>query len=237
MVEAVETQQQPFTEADVAQLHEKVRELAQQTYTDEEELEDWLGELDSELQEISGLQERGDRLQRALKELQEEAVRVLEDLRARSVEPAVEQVEALTLLRGASEVLHERWPEGEPPNEWKGVTFREGQVSKLSFWLWTELKSLPAEVGGLLALTSLDLGSTAITTLPAEVGGLRALTSLDLSRTAITTLPAEVGGLRALTYLNLSDCRRLTSPPPKGTPPGRSRCQRLATRSAPRRPA
>ena len=132
----------------------------------------------------------------------------MEDLRARSVEPAAEQVEALTLLRGASEVLRERWPEDKPPNEWRGVYFKEGQVSELSLFMCRTLKSLPAEVGGLRALTSLDLTSTSLTTLPAEVGGLRALTSLDLCDTAITTLPAEVGGLHALTSLNLGIRRR-----------------------------
>ena len=90
--EAAETQQHSFTEADVSQLHEKVRELAQQHFTDKDELERWLGKLDSKLQEMSDLQERGNHLQGVLKQLQEE----VEDLRARSVEPAAEQVEALT---------------------------------------------------------------------------------------------------------------------------------------------
>ena len=99
--EAEEAQQLRFAEEDVSQMKEKVRELAQQRYTDEDELESWLGRLDSRLQEISDLQERGNLLQGALKELEG----WVEDLRARSVEPAAEQVEALKVLRGASEVL------------------------------------------------------------------------------------------------------------------------------------
>ena len=106
----------------MSQMHEKYREIAQQHYTDKDELEFVLGHIDSKLQEMSCLQERGNYLQGALKGLQEE----VEDLRARNVEPAAEQVEALTLLRGASEALRERWPEDKPPNEWKGVTFKEG---------------------------------------------------------------------------------------------------------------
>eukprot|EP00964_Phaeocystis_antarctica_P047108 scaffold27240_cov64-Phaeocystis_antarctica.AAC.4 len=133
-------------------------------------------------------------------------------LDAQDAGPAAEQVEALMLLRGASEVLRERWPEDKPLNEWKGVTFKEGQVSELSFEDCANLESLPAEVGGLLALTSLNLSGTALTTLPAEVGGLRALTSLDLSGTRLTMLPAEVGGLRALTSLNLSGTALTTLP-------------------------
>jgi hypothetical protein len=220
--EAEEAQQLRFAEEDVSQMHEKVRELARQCQglaqglgssehiTDKEELESWLGELNSRLQGISDLQERGDLLQGALKELEEE----VEDLRARSVEPAAEQVEALKVLRGASEVLRKRWPE-EPPKEWEGVTFKEGQVSELSLEGCDDLESLPAEVGGMHALTSLNLiGCKAITTLPAEVGGMRALTSLDLSgSTRITTLPVEVGGLPALTSLNLGGCRVITTLP------------------------
>ena len=151
--EAAEAQQLRFAEEDVSQMNEKVRELAQQLmHTDKEELESWLGRLDSRLQEISDLQERGNLLQGALKELEG----WVEDLRARSVEPAAEQVEALKVLRGASEVLRKRWPE-EPPKEWKGVTFKEGQVSELSLEDCDDLESLPAEVGGMRALTSLDL--------------------------------------------------------------------------------
>ena len=75
--EAAETQQHSFTEADVSQLHEKVRELAR-LHTSALVRVPLLrkryllpGELDSELQEMSDLQERGNRLQGALKELQE----------------------------------------------------------------------------------------------------------------------------------------------------------------------
>ena len=39
--EAEEAQQLRFAEEDVSQLNEKVRELAQQRYTDKEELESW----------------------------------------------------------------------------------------------------------------------------------------------------------------------------------------------------
>ena len=68
MVEDGETQQQPFTEDEVSQMHEKVRELAQQRLTDKDELTGWSGKLNSELQEISDLQEQGSRLRKALKQ-------------------------------------------------------------------------------------------------------------------------------------------------------------------------
>ena len=56
--EAAETQQHSFTEEDVSQMHEAVRELAQQVLP-KEELEGELGKLDSTLQEISDLHRSG----------------------------------------------------------------------------------------------------------------------------------------------------------------------------------
>ena len=58
LVEAAETQQHSFTEEDVSQMHEAVRELAQQVLP-KEELEGELGKLDSTLQEISDLHRSG----------------------------------------------------------------------------------------------------------------------------------------------------------------------------------
>lgn len=48
----------PFTEDEVLQMHEEIRELAAGMYTNKEELDNFLGELDSELQENGDLQER-----------------------------------------------------------------------------------------------------------------------------------------------------------------------------------
>jgi Leucine-rich repeat (LRR) protein len=39
---------------------------------------------------------------------------------------------------------------------------------------------------------------------PAELGGLTALTGLDLSKNKLTSVPAALGGLTALKTLNLS---------------------------------
>eukprot|EP00964_Phaeocystis_antarctica_P073597 scaffold45165_cov66-Phaeocystis_antarctica.AAC.3 len=216
MLKAVE---QPLTEGEVSQMREKVHALAQQHYTDKEELEAWLGKLDSELQE-SDLQERGNDLQWALKKLEAEVkyrrapYKVTDGVRSNDG-PAEEQVEVLKLLCGASELLRMRWPEDALRRRKAGRIFsKEGQISELNLEGCTDLRWLPVEVGKLLALTSLGLERTALTTLPAEVGGLRALTSLDLSYCkALTTLPAEVGGLRALTSLDLSYCKALTTLP------------------------
>ena len=69
------TQQQPFTEGDVSQMHEKVRELAQQVIP-KERLAWWLGELDSELQKMSALQERGIHLKKVQEKLEAKAMQI-----------------------------------------------------------------------------------------------------------------------------------------------------------------
>ena len=74
-MEAGATQQQPFTEGDVSQMHEKVRELAQQVIP-KERLAWWLGELDSELQKMSALQERGIHLKKVQEKLEAKAMQI-----------------------------------------------------------------------------------------------------------------------------------------------------------------
>ena len=75
-----------------------------------------------------------------------------------------------------------------------------------------QLTTLPESIGGLNALTSLNLGVNQLTTLPESIGGLTALTSLNLFSNQLTTLPESIGGLTALTYLNLG-LNRLTTLP------------------------
>ena len=53
-----EDEEPPFTEDEVGQMHEEIRELAAGIYTDKTELDNFLGELDAELQENADLQER-----------------------------------------------------------------------------------------------------------------------------------------------------------------------------------
>ena len=53
-----EDEEPPFTEDEVGQMHEEIRELAAEIYTNKTELDNFLGELDAELQETADLQER-----------------------------------------------------------------------------------------------------------------------------------------------------------------------------------
>ena len=65
-----EEEEPPFTEDEVNQMMEEIRELAGQTYTNDEELNTFLSELDGELAENKDLQEQGHILLDVLEYLQ-----------------------------------------------------------------------------------------------------------------------------------------------------------------------
>lgn len=60
-----------------------------------------------------------------------------------------------------------------------------------------QLTELPAAIGSLTALTTLDLCSNQLKELPAAIGSLSALTTLELGSNQLTELPAEIGSARS----------------------------------------
>jgi len=68
--EEEEEEEPPFTEEEVSQMHDEIRELAQQMYTNEDEYTQFLNELDGELAENKDLQEQGHILLDVLEYLQ-----------------------------------------------------------------------------------------------------------------------------------------------------------------------
>jgi GTPase SAR1 family protein len=89
-----------------------------------------------------------------------------------------------------------------------------GQLSNLTRLdlPYNQLSSLPAEIGQLSNLTELDLRNNKLSSLPAEIGQLSNLTRLDLRNNQLSSLPAEIGQLSSLTTLILSG-NQLTSLP------------------------
>ncbi len=64
--------------------------------------------------------------------------------------------------------------------------------------------ALPAEIGRLQRLKTLDVSGNAMTGVPAEIGRLKDLETLDLSDNRLTGLPLELGELTQLRVLDLT---------------------------------
>jgi len=77
---------------------------------------------------------------------------------------------------------------------------------------FNSLGTLPAEIGQLTNLQSLSLLDNSLRSLPVEIGQLTHLQSLDLSGNSLTSLPVEIGQLTHLQSLDLSG-NSLTSLP------------------------
>lgn len=78
-----------------------------------------------------------------------------------------------------------------------------GKLASVQF-LDQEIKSLPQEIGDLKKLTHLKLGGNYLETLPKEIGGLTKLEVLLLQGNKLTSIPIEIGNLKNLRILDLS---------------------------------
>ena len=107
--------------------------------------------------------------------------------------------DALRAWRAECPELRKLWDESEPVTEWEGVTFGEaggadaGRVVGIDFENKGLTGDVPAALGGLTALTSLDLHENQLTSVPEELGELTALETLILSKNQLTSVPAALG--------------------------------------------
>jgi leucine-rich repeat protein SHOC2 len=62
------------------------------------------------------------------------------------------------------------------------------------------LTTLPAAIGNLTSLTTLNLSNNQISSLPTEIGNLTNLTTLNLSNNELSSLPTSIGNLTSLTH-------------------------------------
>jgi len=73
-------------------------------------------------------------------------------------------------------------------------------------------RELPAEIGCLTQLESLDVGSNELVALPDSIGDLKNLVTLRARRNALESLPASIGHLVRLNSLNVSANKLTTLP-------------------------
>ena len=99
-------------------------------------------------------------------------------------------------------------------DSWRFETSREGRMIRITLENCS-MRALPDSIGGLKALTHLDLAECVnLTTLPESIAGLTALERLELPNCgALTALPAAIGELKSLTELDLTRCESLTELP------------------------
>ena len=99
-----------------------------------------------------------------------------------------------------------KWLTDEPMSDWYGVRLRDGRVNGLSLRDNNLKGRIPAEIGGLDSLFSLDLsGNELAGPIPPELGKLKGVRDLLLGRNEIEgSLPPEMGGMEGLEYLYLS---------------------------------
>ncbi len=99
------------------------------------------------------------------------------------------------------------WVEGNPIDNWTGVTVKDGRVNRLQLdMLLRNVGAIPPEIGNLTALTYLDLSTNnKIETIPSTIGNLTELVTLRLRNNSIKSLPSTIGNLTELTFLYLSN--------------------------------
>ena len=99
------------------------------------------------------------------------------------------------------------WAANTPMLEWAGVSYQgtPERVTRLELWLWGLTGEIPAELGNLSNLETLNLsGNQLAGDIPTELGSLSNLETLVLSDNQLTgEIPTELGSLSNLETLDL----------------------------------
>jgi len=134
--------------------------------------------------------------------------------------PVVE-CEALVALynstNGAGWTNRTNWLETVTVGNWYGITVESGYVAGIYLGENHLTGTLPAALGSLSNLTTLDLGGNQLSgSIPPELGSLSNLTFLYLSNNQLSgSIPPELGSLSNLTDLDLGGNQLSGSIPPE----------------------
>ena len=99
------------------------------------------------------------------------------------------------------------WCSDKPLAEWSGISFRNGHVIGLHLFGKNLIGVMPAEIGNLTALETLELDQNKLTgTIPEEIGNLKQLKYMYLSQNQLSgSIPESIGKLTSLQYLWIND--------------------------------
>ena len=158
---------------------------------------DWLGGL-TRLGELNLSRNRLTSVPKSLGNLTALTTLDLSGNRLTSVPASLGNLTALTKLN-LGRPLYVKWFDGVEPlprDELSGRMARAGRVEARGKD-GNRLTSVPASLGNLTALTTLDLSGNRLTSVPASLGNLAALTTLDLSDNPLTVLPQQLADLQS----------------------------------------
>lgn len=98
------------------------------------------------------------------------------------------------------------WDVNSPVSEWQGITVKDKQVTGISLLFNNVTAEIPASIGDLVHLKTLELSFNKITgTLPESLGNLKDLEVLAFNGNFLTgTIPESLGNLTNLKQLHLS---------------------------------
>ena len=132
------------------------------------------------------------------------------------VKPTPADLDRSILLewRAGSPQLQRVWGDANAPvSAWEGVKVgAEGRVVKIELHAKDLTGVVPAALGGLAALTDLDLFANQLTSVTAELGNFTALKKPNLGDNRLGSVPAVLGRLTLLKRLDLGS-NQLTSVP------------------------
>lgn len=130
-------------------------------------------------------------------------------------------IESLRLVRTPCPFLRDLWPIDAALGDCAGVKAKDGRVTHLkiegSAKAPCAIPELPAELGGLIGLVSLELLTVRqLVGLPETISNLSLLVTLNIHNcSALTSLPPTIGQLTKLETLDMFGCMKLTTLPPQ----------------------
>jgi len=95
------------------------------------------------------------------------------------------------------------WKSSEDVSTWYGVTVSDSRVKEIDLSFNNLVGNLPAELGDLTGLTSLNMRNDTIGSLPVEIGNLTTLTYFMFNYNEISEIPSSIGNLTALQELSI----------------------------------